>query len=100
MTRLLIVIALFASFVLISPQSTSAAGTCATIRLHHSYNPIASMFGCTAVSADHWVKASGYCNRQARKLSLQYDWVGDVFVQNYYQNGCLFDSTTMSYVRQ
>ena len=103
MTRLLLIALLLASLTVTGVRPASAASTCETIRqsLPTSFDPLASVYGCRSVKAYKWVSAPGFCNREARKLGLIYGAsIGEVVVHNYFDNGCLFDSTTMSYVRQ
>jgi hypothetical protein len=102
MTRLLLIGLLVATLFGGSIAPVQAASTCETIRQSQptSADPLAPMFGCRSVKAYKWVAAPGYCNRQARKLALQYASNGEVVIRNYLENGCLFDSASFTYVRQ
>jgi hypothetical protein len=101
MTRLLLIGLLVATLFGGSITPVQAASTCETIRQSQptSADPLAPMFGCRSVKAYKWVAAPGFCNRQARKLALQYESNGEVVIRNYLENGCLFDSASFTYVR-
>jgi hypothetical protein len=101
MTRLLLIGLLVVTLFGGSIAPVQAASTCETIRQSHSadQDALAGIYGCRSVKAYHWVAAPGYCNRQARKLALQYESNGEVVIRNYLDNGCLFDSASFTYIR-